>query len=433
MAHKRKAVSSGVGHLDRMLGGLYIGDNVVWYDDAGSLASVFCLNFLKSSVLEKKPLIYVNFDRSPKNLLDRLGPLAKTKLMTILDCFTYGKGAGSEVFLKFYKKGRPKKQCSIINVEKPQNVDKVMDAIVGIHRTLKGDVRFIFESLTGMEALWGEEPLVQFYDHSCPRLYEMNTIAYWIIAKNAHSSRTRARINQIAQVAIDLTVKRGTTSMTILKAEKRDIDILNKPLHYWIKDLDVTFEYERQRAGHIDIGPRIKALRKKRGLSQKDLAKLVGVTPSTISQVETNLIYPSIPALIKTAEVLSVDVDSFFQRMEKREDRSVFQAGESVGVRLDALPEGSVKARLLTPVALDARAESYLLKIPGNRTLRSHFFISKGEEFGHLISGEVKVSIGNRVHTMRQGDSIYLTSDIPSQWKNASRDQAVLLWVKIRP
>ncbi|MBW2721542.1 MAG: hypothetical protein JRC67_04865, partial [Deltaproteobacteria bacterium] len=40
---ERKRVASGVSPLDRLLGGLYIGDNVVWHDDAGSLASVFCL------------------------------------------------------------------------------------------------------------------------------------------------------------------------------------------------------------------------------------------------------------------------------------------------------------------------------------------------------------------------------------------------------
>jgi transcriptional regulator with XRE-family HTH domain/KaiC/GvpD/RAD55 family RecA-like ATPase len=432
MRKSRKRISTGVGHLDRMLDGLYIGDNVIWYDDAGSLASLFCLNFLQSSWMESKPLIYISFDRSPKNLLDRLGPLAKTELLTILDCFTYGKGSASEVFLKFYKGSKPKEGRSIITVKEPRNVDEVMDAFYGIHGSLNGDVRFIFESLTGMEAIWGEEALLQFYAHSCPRLHELNTVAYWIMEKHAHSPRTRARINQIAQVVIDLSIKRGTNSLTILKAEKRHTDILNKPVHYWSKDLDITFEHERKRKGYVDIGLRIKALRNKRGISQKELAKLVGVTPSTISQVETNLIYPSIPALLKMAEVLSVDVSSFFQETVKRKDRPVFHAKDAVGVRLHALPEGSVDAQLLTPVDFDARAESYLLEIPAKKTLTSHFFISKGDEFGYLISGELKVSIGSKVHTLRQGDSICLTSEIPSQWKNSGPDNAVLLWVKIR-
>jgi len=65
-------VASGVSQLDHLLGGLYIGDNVVWYDDAGSLAAVYCLNFIQASQAQNRPLIYVSFDRSPKNLLEKL-------------------------------------------------------------------------------------------------------------------------------------------------------------------------------------------------------------------------------------------------------------------------------------------------------------------------------------------------------------------------
>ena len=103
---KRLRVASGVSQLDHLLGGLYIGDNVVWHDDAGSLAYVFCMNFILASQAQNKPLIYVSFDRSPRNLLENLGTLSENPYLTILDCFTYGKGAGSEVFLKFYEDGK---------------------------------------------------------------------------------------------------------------------------------------------------------------------------------------------------------------------------------------------------------------------------------------------------------------------------------------
>jgi KaiC/GvpD/RAD55 family RecA-like ATPase len=238
MATNRQRVSSGVSQLDRLLGGLYIGDNVVWHDDAGSLASVFCLNFIQASLNQNKSVIYVSFDRSPRNLLEKLGPLAENRNVTILDCFTHVKGAGSDIFLKFYKEDGSERPCPIVSVDKPQRMDKVMDAFYGIHENLEGDVRFVFESLTGMQDLWGgEEHILSFYSHSCPRLYELNTIAYWIMEKQAHSTRLRAQINQIAQVAIDLSVKRGTTSLTILKAENRSLETLDKPFNYWSKDL----------------------------------------------------------------------------------------------------------------------------------------------------------------------------------------------------
>lgn len=433
MLLEKLRVASGVSQLDHLLGGLYIGDNVVWYDDAGSLAAVYCLNFIQASQAQNRPLIYVSFDRSPKNLLEKLGALAQNNQLIILDCFTYGKGSGSEVFLKFYENKKSKWPCQIIRVDEPRQINQVMDSLYGIHATLVGDVRFVFESLTGMQELWGgEENLINFYSHSCPRLYELNTIAYWIIEKRAHSPRLRAQINQIAQVAIDLSVKRGKTSLTILKAEKRDLDTLNKPFHYWSKGLKISFDSEKRSTEWFDLGKRLKEFRTKRGLSQTELAKLVGVTPSTISQVESNLIYPSLPALLKMAEVLAVELSSFFTESVDMTNRMIFPEGEAVDIKLPSLPEGNINAKLLTPVDFKPKAEPYLLEIQPKKSLPAHFFIHKGEEIGYLLSGKLQLKLEKSVYNVRSGDVIYFTSEVPSQWKNPGPSTARLLWIKIK-
>ncbi len=429
----RQRVASGVSQLDRLLGGLYIGDNVVWHDDAGSLAHVFSLNFIQASQAQNRPLIYVSFDRSPKNLLDKLGPLSENPTLTILDCFTQGKGAGSPIFLKFYQDNESEWPCRIIPVEEPRNMKHFMDALYGVHATMEGDVRFVFESITGMQELWGgEEHILNFYSHSCPRLYELNTIAYWILEKSAHSPRLRAQINQIAQVAIDLAIKRGTTSLTILKAEKRHLDNLHKPQNYWTKDLTVTFDAESRVTGRVDLGLRLKELRSKRGLSQTELAKLVGVTPSTISQVESNLIYPSLPALMKMAEVLAVEISSFFQEQTEPKRRLIFTAAEAIEIKFPDLPQGAVFAKLLSPVDFDPKAEPYLIEVSPNQTLPSHFFIHKGEEVGYLLSGRLQVKLEKAAYSLRAGDVIYLTSEMPTQWRNPGPGVARLLWIKVK-
>ena len=430
---EKMRIATGVNQLDRLLGGLFIGDNVLWHDDAGSLASVFCWNFIQASQTQTRPIIYVSFDRSPRNLLEKLGPLADYNQLTILDCFTYGKGNGSDVFLKFYEEKEADCPCKVVTEEQPREVDKVMDAFYGIHNEMQGDVRFVFESLTGMQELWGgEDSLLKFYTHSCPRLYELNTIAYWILEKGAHSTRLKAQINQIAQVAIDLSVRRGKTSLTILKAENRDPDTMNKPYSYWSKDLNVMFDSEKHTSSRIDLGMRLKELRSKRGLSQTELARLVGVTPSTISQIESNLIYPSLPALLKIAEILSIDVSSFFHESADVENQVIFCASNAAEIKFNDLPEGSIEAKLLTPLDFDPKAEPYIIEIPSKKTLPSHFFIHKGEEIGYLISGKLQMKIQKATHTVRAGDVVYLTTEMPTQWKNPGPGLAKLLWIKVK-
>jgi len=430
---ERLRVTSGVSQLDRILGGVFIGDNVVWLDDSGSLASVFSLNFIQASQLQEKPIIYVTFDRSPRNLLEKLGPLGEDRSLTILDCFTCGKGASSSIFMRFYDEPESEWPCNIVKVNEPRNMEQVVDALYGIHGTMKGDVRLVFESITGMQEVWGgEDQLLNFYSHSCPRLYELNTIAYWIMEKRAHSPRLRANISQIAQVVISLDIKRGTTSLTVTKAEKRDLQNFHKPHNYWVKDLTITFDEEKRTTGGVDLGLRLKELRTKRGLSQTELAKLVGVTPSTISQVESNLIYPSLPALLKMAEVLSIDVSSFFQETSDAKKRLVFPGAEAAEVRISELPEGSISAKLLTPVDFDPKAEPYLIEIPANKSISSHFFIHKGEEIGYLLSGKLHVKLEKAAYTLRSGDVIYLTSEMPTEWRNPGPSAAKLLWIKIK-
>ena len=432
MVLNKRRVPSGVNRLDLLLGGLFIGDNVVWHDDAGSLAPIFCLNFLQASELQEKPIVYVCFDRSPRSLLEKLGHLAEYPALTVLDCFTSGKGKEAGTFVKFYEE-RPGLPCSVVWVKRPQDIQEFADMLYKTHAQLSGDVRFIFESITGMQELWGgEEQFLDFYSHSCPRLYDLNTIAYWILAKHAQSDRFRAQINQIAQVGIELTIKRGTTSLTILKAEKRSTEELDKPHVYWTKDLAIVFEEEKGTSRKIDLGLRLKDFRVKRGLSQSELAKLVGVTASTISQIESNLIYPSLPALLKIAEVLSVDVTSFFHDRQEGQGRLIFTPGDAVAVKLADLPEGAVSARLLYPVDFEVKAEPYLLEIPPKETLSGHFFFHKGEEVGYLLSGRLQVKVGKAVHTLKAGDTIYLTSEIPTEWKNPGPATARLLWVKVK-
>lgn len=426
-------VTSGVDQLDRILGDLYLGDNVIWYDDSGSLAAVFCQQFMLASQAQGKPTIYVSFDRSPRNLLEKLGKLALHPSVTILDCFTSGKGADAPTFLRFYRE-QPVDElpCRIVRVAEPRKVDHFTEILYDVHRQLEDDVRFVFESLTGMQEVWGgEEHILNFYSHACPHLYELRTVAYWIMEKQAHSTRLRAQIGQIAQVVIDLAIKRGTTSLTVLKAERRETENLQHPFVYRARGQAVTFDEEKGAKAGIDMGQRLRDLRQRRSISQTELARLVGVTPSTISQVESNSILPSLPALLKMAEILRVDVGAFFQT-RLGHAKVVFPATDAVDVKLPQFSEDELHVRALAPADLDPLAEPFLVEIPPGQVLTSHFFFHKGHELGYLMTGGLEVKVGADTHTLQPGDVIYLTSDMPSLWKSIAGAPSRLLWLKLK-
>ena len=428
----RTRMTSGVEALDRVLDGLYIGDNVVWHDDAGSLAAPFCHQFLSASVEEDKPIIYACFDRSPKTVIERLGPLADYEGLTILDCFTAGRGNSSPVFTKFYDNDSENYGCRIIKVDNPGDMGAFTEILYKTHVPGKDDARLVFESLTGMQELWGgEDALISFYSHSCPRLYELATIAYWVLEKRAHSSRTKASIGQVAQVVIDLSIKRGTTSLTVLKADDREHENLQKPYAYWTRENEVHFGADRGARGALDIGPRLKDLRGKQGISQTELARLVGVTPSTISQVESGLIYPSLPALLKMAEILRVEVSSLLGGKSDEKNLLVFTGQDASPVKIASMHPEAGQALRLIPVDFPGRAEPFLIEIQPGQTLDAHFFFHKGEECGYMLSGKLEARLNGDTKVVEEGQIIYLITDTPTGWQNHGEEPARILWFKI--
>ena len=423
-------LTSGVDELDALLGGLYVGDNVIWYDDAGSLADVFYLSLIRSALQQEAPLIYVSFDRSLKNLAEKLGSLSQSAHLTIIDCFTYGKGNGADIFVAYQQQLKATWPGTLITVEAPQCTESVAQTFYDHHRTLDGTVRFVFESLTGMQDLWGgEEQLVGFYVRTCPRLYDLNTIAYWLIEKQAHSPKLRAQINQVAQVVIDLSVSRGHTALEIIKAENRTPDRPKKPVPYFSRDNAVHFDPQAQAMGKIDLGARIRSLRSGAQLSQTALARRVGVTPSTISQIESGLIYPSLPALFRMAEVFTTDMGSFFSGGRGEAVPPVLKLSDLPSLALPEIAESGARAWTLPRVEIAGPMTALVVEIPAGTRLEQHFHRSKGEEFGHLLAGELTLTFQGRNHRVATGDFVHIADGWPTAWENPGDVPARLLWL----
>ncbi|MDO9463048.1 MAG: cupin domain-containing protein [Deltaproteobacteria bacterium] len=76
--------------------------------------------------------------------------------------------------------------------------------------------------------------------------------------------------------------------------------------------------------------------------------------------------------------------------------------------------------------------EPYIIEVEPNQELPAHFFLHKGEEMGYVLSGKLEMVFRNAAYTVRAGDVIYLTTDMPSQWKNPGPNVAKLLWIKAK-
>ncbi len=74
-----------------------------------------------------------------------------------------------------------------------------------------------------------------------------------------------------------------------------------------------------------DFGQRLKELRNKKGITQYQLAELVGIDPKHMSHIETGRSFPKADLIEKFAEALNVDYTKLF-RTEHLQNRKILIA-----------------------------------------------------------------------------------------------------------
>ena len=427
-------ISSGIGYLDHLLGFLKTGDNVIWEVEAGTYIEIFLQRFIEQNLKSGYKVVYVSFNISPSTITKRLAHLPHLEYLTVLDCFTSGKGNSDPLFSQFYEKEKEGFKGSVVKVENPKDLSQFRVAMDRIEIDKGAGVRYIFDSLTGMQDIWGDENVThKFFTYSCPRLYDLQTVAYWILEKEAHTPSFKANLRHITQVAIELEKQNGDLFFKVTKIEGRFSRSAFLPKHYEVWDDEIIFpSIGGRRPGNL--GDKIKTLRKKMGMTQKELAEQVGLTPSFISQLEKNLISPSLDSLLKLSEKLNTQPIYFLADVESGPlQKMVIKPGERQDIQLPALKGKDIKLQLLVSDVLNRRMEPHLLTMKEGSAIGRHFYGHKGDESAYVIEGELEVEIQDEKQIVRQGDSLYIDSTFPSKWANVGKGDAVILWVLSPP
>jgi transcriptional regulator with XRE-family HTH domain len=415
-------ISTGIKDLDRLIDSAYIGDNVVWETEAGTSEDVFMLNFLNHSLSEDKDVLYVSFNRSPQSILLHMNVREHPERLTILDCFTSGKGKSDRAFLKFYETAR-EAYPKIIRVNRPGDISLFSETVNSIEDRLPEGARYVFDSLTGMQDLWGDENnTYKFFTYMCPRLYDLRTVAYWILEKEAHSQSFKANLRHITQVVLDLYKKKEKLFLKALKLDGRPDREAFKPHSYEIEDNRILISPVR-REPSLNIGGRIKDMRAKLGMSQKDLADKIGLTSSFISQIENNQISPSLNSFLQIANALGASPTLLLQKEKKREEVEWL-------VRRDAVMKNiykSDKGYRVYSIVSGEKTSAYTAVISPEAELEKHFLDHKKEELIFVVKGRVTVKVDNREKELKEGDSIILKESMPNLWRNKTKEEVELI------
>ncbi|MEE8406562.1 MAG: helix-turn-helix domain-containing protein [Acidimicrobiia bacterium] len=184
------------------------------------------------------------------------------------------------------------------------------------------------------------------------------------------------------------------------------------------------------------IGERLKEERNNAGISQRELARRLGLSASLISQLESGLSKPSVGTLYAIVTELGVSLDkiikgddsadSVTQLGNDSEPRSlVVHPGERQAIDLDS----GVRWEELTSESeenvdfIHAIYEVDGASTPDRSLMRHH-----GREYGYVISGNLGIQIEFLEYELNPGDSIAFDSTRPHRLFNKGDEPVHAIW-----
>ncbi len=191
--------TTGLPGLDTVVQGILPGDNVVWQVDAIEDYQVLVAPFVEAGLASGRPVVYFRFADHPVLIAQQ----SAVSLVELDPC------AGFEVFISRIQQVAEKSG----------------------HGTL-----YVFDCLSELATIWySDQMLANFFLLTCPYLFERESVTYFALFRNFHSSRALKPITTTTQLLLDVFHYQGKHYIYPQKVYLRHSPSINM-LHLWEGD-----------------------------------------------------------------------------------------------------------------------------------------------------------------------------------------------------
>ena len=184
------------------------------------------------------------------------------------------------------------------------------------------------------------------------------------------------------------------------------------------------------------LGTKIRSLRRKRGLTLREVSDLSGLSKSLLSQIENDNSAPPIPTLVRIAKSLGVTVGYFFRDSDNHHRISVVRKNtrrEAVQLPHNRPQGAGYRYYPLAHPIIHQRMEPFWVRFEKCGEGGGSFYQHAGEEFLYINEGALEFkSEGERI-VLEPGDSLYFKSDIPHMVRKLGKAPASAVAVIYTP
>ncbi|WP_321863023.1 cupin domain-containing protein [Burkholderia cenocepacia] len=166
-----------------------------------------------------------------------------------------------------------------------------------------------------------------------------------------------------------------------------------------------------------EVAERLRFVRNKHGLSQRELAKRAGVTNGTISLIEQGRVSPSVGSLKKLLECIPMSLAEFFT-FELVESRAVVS-------RRDEMPNLGNASLAFQLVGANVKDRNMCILRETYQPLADtgpEMLVHAGHEGGVVVSGRLELTVDSATWLLDPGDGYYFESRLPHRFRNPSAE-----------
>lgn len=176
------------------------------------------------------------------------------------------------------------------------------------------------------------------------------------------------------------------------------------------------------------MGARVRAIRQKMNLSTNELALRAGLSTGLISQIERGQANPSLRTLERLRFALSVSLMVLLEPPNRGEAEPVFVRRSHARPRI-VVGNNGVGKEILSPADTEGLRFMIVRVPPGSRS--EEMVIGPGQKAGLVLSGAIRLSVGDEEARLAEGDSFQFGSDVQHAFANDTDRPAEILWIML--
>jgi len=169
------------------------------------------------------------------------------------------------------------------------------------------------------------------------------------------------------------------------------------------------------------VGQRLRDMRKMRGVSVREQARLLGVSPSTLSELERGISGISLQRLQSVAASLGVSIaDLLAHEPASTEDTRPLEIVTSGDITTSTIHRGPGVHYALIGSSGEHTLQPYQITFDAGAGYATDPIRHPGEEFVYVLFGEVNLHLGQGRHLLAAGSFARFDSGTPHAFANAS-------------